>query len=302
MDLRELREDDAQSVADLFVSTYGDARRLDAEEIRSWLRNTEVLPGSLRVLERDGQIVGYGDITVDQSLVELCVAGSRRWETFFDWAEDHARRSRLPLVRTVFPLGHELASFAEARGYRLTHSAYTMEIDLDGLPAASLGPAGIAFQNYRSDQDEQALRAALNEAFADDWHFRELTESSFREFYLRARGHDPSLWIMGWDGEELAGFVIFAPELAGEEGVGSIHSLGVRPAWRRRGLGEALLHASFAALATRGLRRARLGVEADNITGADRLYRRVGMRVRDQWDTWDLALLVDPKDAAPSNP
>ena len=55
--------------------------------------------------------------------------------------------------------------------------------------------------------------------------------------------------------------------------------LGVRRAWRRQGLGEALLLRSFAAFRQRGLTRGTLGVDASSVTGATRLYERAGMRV-----------------------
>jgi ribosomal protein S18 acetylase RimI-like enzyme len=65
-----------------------------------------------------------------------------------------------------------------------------------------------------------------------------------------------------------------------------VGTLAVRPRWRRRGLGEALLRAAFAALYERGRRRVGLGVDAENVTGALRLYERVGMRVIRQSDNW----------------
>jgi ribosomal protein S18 acetylase RimI-like enzyme len=39
--------------------------------------------------------------------------------------------------------------------------------------------------------------------------------------------------------------------------------------------------------AGRGLRRALLSVDAENPTGATRLYERVGMRVVNRWDWWE---------------
>jgi ribosomal protein S18 acetylase RimI-like enzyme len=60
----------------------------------------------------------------------------------------------------------------------------------------------------------------------------------------------------------------------------------VRRPWRRRGLAEALLHRSFAELYARGKRRVGLGVDADNVTGALRLYERVGMRAVRRYGIW----------------
>jgi mycothiol synthase len=56
--------------------------------------------------------------------------------------------------------------------------------------------------------------------------------------------------------------------------------LGVRPAWRRLGLGQALLLHAFGAFHAGGKRKVFLGVDSENPTGATRLYERVGMHVR----------------------
>jgi len=134
--------------------------------------------------------------------------------------------------------------------------------------------------------DGDALLATLNEAFADDPFWQEVTPSSFRAFYLGARGFDPALWLLAWDGDELAGLSLAYPEREADAALGWIATLGVRLPWRRQGLGEALLRLSFSDLYARGLRRVGLGVDAQNVTGALRLYERVGMRAIRRSDNW----------------
>jgi ribosomal protein S18 acetylase RimI-like enzyme len=282
--LRELREDDAQAVARLFVEAFGEARRLDAEEIRSWLANEELRPEWLRVLEVDGRVAGYGDIYPHPARVQLDVAAPGHWEPFFDWAEAEAA-ARGVATHAYFPAGHALAGIVEARGYGLARSSYHMAIELPDEPAPPVLPDGIELRRFRDD-DTETLRAALNEAFADDWEWDDVSATSFREFYLRARGFDPELWLLAEDGDELAGFVLAYPERVGDEGFGWIGTLGVRKGWRRRGLGEALLRAAFGELRRRGRRHVGLGVDVENVTGALRLYERVGMHVLRRSDTW----------------
>lgn len=289
--LRPLREQDAEAVAALFRDAFADSRPLDAEEIRTWLANDELRPEWLRVLEEDGRVVGYGDIFVQGDEVALDVAAPGHWDTFFDWAESDGRRAGVQRVRAFFPAGHGLAAVAEARGYRLWRSSFTMEIALDERPLApSPPPPGITLRAYRDHADADAVRAAVNETFADDPFFHPVSPAGFREFYLGARGYDPSFWLLAWDGAELAGFSLSYPERVGDEGLGWVGTLGVRAPWRRLGLGEALLGASFAALHAHGLRRVGLGVDAENPTGALKLYERVGMRVLRQGDNWVLDL------------
>ena len=164
--LRGLRESDAEDVAGLFRAAFGDERPIDAAEIVSWFKNEELKPDWLRVLELEGQVVGYGDIQIEGNELALDVAAPGHWETFFEWAEERARAEDLGRVRVFLPAGHETERLADARGYRLWRSAYTMNVDLeDEEPEVPHAPEGITFHPYR-EGDEESLRRALNEAFA----------------------------------------------------------------------------------------------------------------------------------------
>ncbi|MGO4526778.1 GNAT family N-acetyltransferase [Microvirga sp. 2MCAF35] len=55
-----------------------------------------------------------------------------------------------------------------------------------------------------------------------------------------------------------------------------VKDLAVAPAWRRKGLGSALLHEAFRALRERGSPAVSLKVDADNPSGAQRLYHALG--------------------------
>jgi len=57
-----------------------------------------------------------------------------------------------------------------------------------------------------------------------------------------------------------------------------VRELGVRPAWRGKGVASALLRRTFESLRARGQLRAALGVDAEN-ESAIGLYQRLGMRV-----------------------
>ena len=282
--LRQLRHEDAETVAALFVDTLGSARKLDGEEIRTWLRNTALRPEWLRVLEEGGRVVGYGDIWPEEDVLDVDVAAPGHWDVFFDWAEAEARERGIPCVRTQVPHGHALADVVAARGYEPWRFSYTMEIELAERPRPRL-PRGIEVRGYE-DRDEDAVRATINAAFAADPLWHELTEESFREFSLGGRGFDPALWVLASDGAELVGCSVNYPVHGSDPDLGWVNMLGVRPRWRRRGLGEAILLESFARLYDRGLRRVGLGVDSQNATGALRLYERVGMRKVHQSDNW----------------
>jgi mycothiol synthase len=287
--LRELREEDAEAVARLFREAFGESRPLDGEEVRTWLRNEALEPEWLRVLEVDGRVVGYGDVFVQDDELALDAAAPGQWDVFFDWAEDEARSAGARRVRTFFLSGHELADVTAARGYQPSRSSFVMEVELDRPPTVPPLPAGIELRPYRN-VDEDVVRAAVNESFSEDPLYREASPEVFREFNIATRGFDPEVWLLAWDGDELAGVSLNYKERVGEPGLGWVGILAVRSPWRRRGLGDALLRASFAALYERGLRRVGLGVDTENVTGALRLYERAGMRPVRQTDSWVLEL------------
>ena len=99
---------------------------------------------------------------------------------------------------------------------------------------------------------------------------------------------DPSLWFLAVDGEETAGFAI-CHRRSGDPETGSVRLLGVRRRWRRRGLGRALLLHAFAELRRHGFKRAGLGVDAESLTGAHKLYESAGMHVEARFDVYEKA-------------
>ena len=286
--LRELREDDAEQVAALFVAAFGEARRLDAREVASWLRDPDLQPEHLCVLEEEGRVVGYCDIAARNDALSVDLVAPGRWAELLDWAE--AQASPLGLHRTSLyvPHGHELAEIAAARGYDERRHSLTMEIEL-AEPPRDGDVGGLELRTYRDD-DHDALIAAINDAFGDDPYAQPVTPPRFRERFLGAAGYDPALWFLLWDGDELVGFALDFTEFGTDTDLGWVGWLGVRTPWRRRGLAEALLRHSFVELFARGKRRVGLGVDAQNVTGALRLYERVGMHAVRRYGIWQKEL------------
>ena len=70
---------------------------------------------------------------------------------------------------------------------------------------------------------------------------------------------------------------------------------------RRRGLAQALLLHSFGQLYAHGMRCIGLGVDADSLTGATRLYEKVGMHVERRHELWEKELPIGDRvgDAEP---
>lgn len=67
---------------------------------------------------------------------------------------------------------------------------------------------------------------------------------------------------------------------------GYVMSLGVRRSWRGQGIGRALLLTQFHAFVRHGWQVAKLHVQVDNRTGADRLYTSLGMEPVSGFAVW----------------
>ncbi len=285
---RPLREEDAEQVAALFAATFGSARRLDAHEVASWLRDPDLDHENLRVIEEDGRITAYCDIAPRGDVLFVDLAAPGRWSELLDWAEEQGAALGLKTISLFVPHEHELAEIAAARGYEKRRESLTMEIVFDEPPRDG-DVGGLELRTY-SDGDHDVLIAALNDAFAEDPFWQEVTPARFKERFLGRHDFDPTLWFLVWDGDELAGFALDYPEFGADSDAGYVNWLGVRKQWRRRGLAEALLRRSFAELYARGKHRTTLGVDAQNVTGALRVYERVGMHPSRRFGVWQLDL------------
>jgi mycothiol synthase len=186
-----------------------------------------------------------------------------------------AQRGAVRLHNAATATDAAARALLEGRGYELVRFFWHMEgqlLEADAVPPTvpdgfSLRPAGRA--------DERPAWLAIDEAFVDHWSW---VSEPFDEWIAFTRSAGERI-LVAVEGREVAGAITFRTM----DDVGWVGELGVRPRWRGRGLGEGLLRSAFAELRTLGARSVRLNVDADNRTGATRLYERVGMHVRREW-------------------
>ena len=161
-------------------------------------------------------------------------------------------------------------------------------------------PPGLMVSRIQTQQgfdDLEAILRAVDEAFEDHWGHVDRSGDQerirrFRHSVETDEDHDPSLWYLAMDGNEIAGVALCASRLGADRETGMVNTLGVRRPWRRQGLGLALLHHAFGEFFTRGYQRVGLGVDTQNLSGATRLYEKAGMQV-------DRELVVYEKELRP---
>jgi mycothiol synthase len=198
------------------------------------------------------------------------------------WTRDHmlqAQENARVVVQHYINSANEAARrLLENSGYSQVRGIYVMETTLDEPPTLPRWPADISVRTFVPGRDERAVYEAVEDAFRDLWG---RPRNPFERFVRETKNEnfDPSLWFLALQGDEIAGLVL-CKTLAGE---GWIDVVGVRRPWRNRGLGLVLLRHAFTEYQRRNIRRVSLSVDAESITGALRLYRRAGMRVRESY-------------------
>ena len=165
---------------------------------------------------------------------------------------------------------------------------------LDGILPPPL-PDGIELRPVTRDQYRRIWDAEA-EAFRDHWGEAEWTEEDWRIFEAAPENADPSLWRVGWDGDEVAGVIVTTVPAEENERQGRnrvyIGGVSVRRPWRRRGLARALLASSLVAAREAGYDGAGLGVDTDSPTGATELYRSLGFEPVKTFTAWRKALEI----------
>jgi mycothiol synthase len=194
------------------------------------------------------------------------------------------------LVIWCAPSG-ECCAVIKVRGFTKTRESFEMRVDLGEELAAPSWPAGITTRPLRVGHDEPAVHAADEEAFAEHFMAEPIPYADWRSRHIDRPDFDPRLWLVAWDGDDVAGY---AAAFAADDG-GYVADLAVRRPWRRRGLGLALLNEEFRALAARGVTVVRLFVDAQNVTGAARLYEKAGMRITRRFEVFEKKLPLGPR-------
>lgn len=263
------------------------------------------------VLSPQGDPIGYIDVwDLSEPPVHPWIWGQvhPQWErkgigtALITWARTRAREaiSRVPEDARVSMMAYTLSTHEptkalfESLHLKPIRHSWRMVIDLPNPPSTPKWPQGITLRGYNHPQDAETFYRIEDDVFRDHWGFiQQPFESGFKRWLHHATGRDdfdPTLWILAMDGDEIAGLLRCRPQDDSDPEMGWVSVLGVRRPWRGRGLGLALLLHAFVEFHHRGKQRVGLGVDAENLTGATRLYEKAGMRIERQYSTYELEL------------
>jgi mycothiol synthase len=255
------------------------------------------------LVELDGRVAGLAHLlevkagrVIGDAYVHPELTGRGVGSRLLDLLEDRAHELE-PLwpghgrivLQVAHLVGDDRAPLLFARkGYQRARSFFRMVTDVRGQTPEPEWPEGTTLRPLDPERDGPALYAAEVDAFADEWDYEPLGYDEWRARVFGRSGFDPALVPVVWAGDEVVAFSRNYPKRNGDWGF--VGTLGVRPAWRRRGLGLALLRESFRRFRDTGETTVALGVDVENPTGATRLYQRAGLRVLWQADVWEKEL------------
>ena len=298
---------DYPALADLIalVNTHDGVDWLPSVEAlrNDWTHTDGFDPGSdVLVAQLDGVLVAFADLvwrvrgaSVHQGITVVVAPHLRRQgigTALRLWAESSVIRGLAAGGRGAglgFP--HVLAGWAElevpevhpwaiAAGYRVDGYGVMMTRPLSKAILPVPLPEGLELRPV-GVEDHRAIWEADTEAFQDHRDPDRRTEADYEGWFAQP-DLDTTRWLVAWDGDQVAGSVlnfVFANENE-RLGVnrGWLEHVSVRRPWRRRGLASALITRSMELLRDLGLDEAALGADAENLSGAVRLYEALGFR------------------------
>jgi mycothiol synthase len=264
------------------------------------------LPRDVLLAEVDGGLAGYviGFRTVLDDVLTV--------ETFGAVAPEHRRCGIGTALWQATRARQAAECAADPRPGPREMRAYTFEVetgDIALLEAMGYVPIRYGFEMYRSltgqlpdnplppglemrspvEAEYRKVFDADTEAFADHWGHHAKTDADFRSRFYGVEA-DPSLYLVAWDGDEVAGVVMSAIFAEENEVIGRrcgwLERASVRRPWRGRGIAKALMSASMRLLRDRGMEEAWLGVDGSNPTGALQLHEGLGFKVARRWQAY----------------
>ena len=257
--------------------------------------------------EVDGQVVGYCRVWWEIDLYSQQWTGFQiafllpEWRgkgigsTFLNFIEQRLEQiaaelkargevpAEMPCATDVFvnETACDTIALLERRGYQAVRYAFEMvRPDLENIPDYPL-PPGLEVHSYQPEHLRQIWEAS-NEAFQDHWGYIPEPWEEYERMQQDA-DFDPSLWRVAWDGDQIAGMVLSFIDKAQNAEYGRkrgyTENICVRRPWRHRGVAHALIALAQKAVKERGMTEAALGVDAQNLSGALRLYQHMGYQV-----------------------
>jgi len=304
---RPVEEADADRILELFNAR---SRRLfgedqsAAQDVEQWMQSPcfELHVDSRLLLDSDGRAAAVARVenpgepyAVFGSAVSTHPMYERRpelWNSLYAWCDERIAEL-VPLAAPDIRVAARGLAYAEDEprraalgraGFQLLRVQNRMRVDFSNPIAPPEWPDGITVRTTDPAVELDPLIRVYTEAWSDHWGYierphHEVVASAKRQIQRDGKFHDPSLWFVAVEDGEIVGVCLCLSHVNRDTTRGYVNGLGVRPLWRKRGIGSALLQHALCEFQSRGYAAVELDMDSRNLTGALHLYERAGMRV-----------------------
>ena len=236
----------------------------------------------------DGKLAGYAELR-DNDSPFIYLAERNNVDLAFQFltileekAAVRKKEETVKLFTQISEKNNTLLQLFAANGYKSNLSFLIMELELSEPPASPQWTAGITVRPFSKDHDEQVTYQTDEEASKDKGYHDPLSYDGWvKRMGMGTESFDPSLWFLACEGNKVAGVALNV--FAKESNTGWIDHLSVLQAYRKRGIGKALLLHSFGEFFRRGILTIKLSVDSKSLTNAPQLYKSVGMKTIQQY-------------------
>ncbi len=256
-----------------------------AKDLRLWENESSELVGfgSLWITEPSKVIDGFLDFYVHPD-----ARGGDLETQIIGWGEVRMREVK---HERAFPVKLRVGTrdtetnrivILENHGFASDRYFFKMERSLtEPIPEPQF-PKSFILRCMNPEEDVEAWVDLHNNSFIDHWNFHPLTLENLKH-WLKEASYRADLDLIAVTGDNTFAAHCYChinseknTRMGRKQGV--VEILGTRRGFRRMGLGKAMLLAGLHQLKKAGMDTARLGVDADNPSGALRLYESVGFR------------------------
>lgn len=278
------------------LAASGEVSTTSGDILEFWEDEDVHLQTDTRVLTTtDGTIIAYVGFSEGEHGFWLDVhtsvhpdyQGQGLEHELLQFVEERARQRlsdypELPHVLRATSFQHAWTHLLEHEGFTVKSSEWRLQIVLQEAPPEPESLEGISIRRYLPGQEEHEIYSVVQEAFQDIGDHPSRSFEEWEEGVLKRSSFDPSMLYVALDGDSIVGVIICRSYPEQQEGY--VHQLAVRAPWRRRGIARQLLLSVFHEYYERGAKTILLSVGTRNATGAQELYRHVGMRRKQRID------------------
>lgn len=250
-----------------------------------------------------GNLIGFGQLLINQQTHNLesnlylgvhpTWCGNALDAEILQWSEQRmrevAKERALPVKLRLSIRDNQLLRqmLFKQQGFTAERRFLTMACPLEQSFSSPSLPDGFTLRSLAEEKDLKAWVDLFNESFIDHWDHHDITVETLRR-WLKNPSYKPELSSVAVapDGTFAAFCMAYINQeetIPNQDNDGWIKLLGTRRGFRKLGLGRSMLLTGIQQLKARGVDWVKLGVDADSLTSATRLYQSVGFQKIDTW-------------------